>query len=173
MKKIIVFASILFVMASLSGCKSGPHVYAPPPVTPEKYKTVFIDLIYDPILLITYDEKVRVVEDLQSRLNGMGFGIATTQDRADMALIITIDKLELPGRNERLMARSTFGLVKDAALMAYTASFVNSRTLDEIGLKKGTLKTTKYFPSQEEIRAILFSDMEDEILKFVSESKNF
>jgi hypothetical protein len=173
MKKIIVFASILFVMASLSGCKSGPNVYAPPSVTPEKYKTVFIDLVYDPILLITHDEKIHVVEDLQSRLNGMGFGIATSQDRADMVLTITINELKLPTRGGRLMARTTFGLVKDAAFMAYTASFVDNRTQDEITSNKGRLKTTKYFPTQEEIRAILFSKMEDEILKFVSKSKAF
>ncbi len=173
MKKIIVFVSVLSAVVTLFGCKSGPQVYAPPPVTPEKYKTVFIDVVYDPILLITQDEKVRVVEDLQSRLNRMGFGIATSQDRADMILTVSIDELGLVHRNERLMARTTFGLVKDAAFMAYTASFVDSRTLDEITSKKGTLKTTKYFPSQEQIKAILFSEMEDEILKFVSESKAF
>jgi hypothetical protein len=173
MKKISVLVSVLFVIVGLLGCKSGPQAYVAPPVSPEKYKTVYIDLAYDPILLITNDEKIRVIEDLQSRLHGMGFGMATTQDRADMILTITIDELVLVRRNDRLVARSTFGLVKDAASMAYTASFVDSRTLDEITSKKGTMKTTKYFLSKEKIRARFFSEMEEEILEFVSESKTF
>jgi hypothetical protein len=173
MKKISIVLSILFVVAGLSSCKSGPHVYTPPPVSPAKYKTIFVDVVYDPILLITQDEKTRVIEDLQSRLHTMGFGISTSQDRADMLLTITINELVLVRRNERLMARTTFGLAKDAAFMAYTASFVDNRTLDEIISKKGELKTTKYFPSKEEIKAKFLSEMEDEILEFISESKAF
>ncbi|MBN2225455.1 MAG: hypothetical protein JW765_12320 [Deltaproteobacteria bacterium] len=173
MKRIIIVLSVLFIMVSISSCKSGPQVYAPPPVTPVKYRTVFIDFVYDPVFPVTHDERTRVVEDLQSRMNGMGFAISTSQDRADMLLTITIDDLELARRNDRLVARTTFGLAKDAAFMVYTASFVDNRTLDEIVSKNGKLKTTKYFPSKEEIKTTFFSEMEDEILEFISESKAF
>jgi len=173
MKKISISICVLFAVICVMSCKSGPQVYTPPPVSPAKYKSVFVDFVYDPILLITQDEKTRVVEDMQSRLHAMGFNLATVQDRADMILTITIDELILVRRNDRLMARSTFGLVKDAASMAYTASFVDNKTLDEITSKKGTLKTTKYFPSKEEIKGKFFSEMEDEILTFISESKVF
>jgi len=173
MKKISMVVSILIIIAGLLSCKSGPNVYTPPSVSPAKYKTIFVDFVYDPILLITQDEKTRVTEDLQSRLNTMGFGISTSRDRADMLLTITIDELELARRNERLVARTTFGLARDAAFMAYTASFVDNRTLDEIVSTKGELKTTKYFPSKDEIKAKFLSDMEDEILEFISESKAF
>ncbi len=90
-----------------------------------------------------------------------------------MILTVTVDDLVLVRRNERLVARGTFGLVRDAASMSYTASFVDNRTLDEITAKKGVLKTTKYFPSKERIKEKFFSEMKDEILEFVSESKAF
>ena len=173
MKKISILIFVLFAVVSIMSCKSGPEVYTSPPVSPAKYKSVFVDFVYDPVLLITQDEKTGVIEDMQSRLHAMGFSIATIQDRADMILTITIDELTLVRRNDRLMARSTFGLVKDAASMAYTASFVDNKTLDEITSKKGTVKTTKYFPSKEEIRAKFLSEMEDEIVTFISESKAF
>ena len=95
MKKIIVLASILVIMMGLAGCKSGPQEIAAPPVAPEKNKSVFVEMIYDPAFLITYDEKTGVIEGLQSRLHAMGYGIATTQDRADMIIRITIDDLVL------------------------------------------------------------------------------
>jgi hypothetical protein len=173
MKKISVILSVLFAVVSLSGCKSGPQAYVPPPVSTAKYKSVFVDMVYDPILLITYDEKTNAVEDLQSRLHGMGFGVATSPDRADMIITITVDELVLVRRNDRLMARSTFGLVKDGASMTYTTSFVDSRTLDEITSTKSVLRTTRYFPSKEKIKSKFFSEMEDEILQFISESKAF
>lgn len=173
MKKIIILVSIVIAVGVLSGCKSGPQAYLPPPESPYKYKTVFVDMVYDPIMLITHNEKLEVVGDLQSRMYGMGFGIATSPDRADMILTVTIDELSLVRRNDRLMARSTFGLVKDAASMVYTASFVDSRTLDEITSRKGTLTTTKYFPSKERIKEMFFSEMKDEILIFISESEIF
>jgi hypothetical protein len=176
MKKISIFISVISVLLiaiSLPSCKSGPQAYVPPPVSPEKYRSVFVDMVYDPILLVTNDEKLSVVEDLQSRLHAMGFAIATSPDRADMILTVTIDDLVLVRRNERLMARGTFGLVRDAASMSYTASFVDNRTLDVITSKKGALKTTKYFPSKERIKEKFLSEMKDEILEFVSESKAF
>jgi hypothetical protein len=173
MKKINVLISFCIVVAVLSGCKSGPQAYVPPPQSPEKFKTVYVDMVYDPIMLITHSEKLEVVGDLQSRMHGMGFGIATTPDRADVILTVTIDELSLVRRNDRLVARGTFGLVKDAATMAYTASFVDSQTLDEITSRKGALKTTKYFPSKERIKETFFAEMNDEILMFVSESEVF
>ena len=173
MKKIIVLISFLFAVTVLLSCKSGPQGYAPTPVAPVKYKTVYIDMVYDPIMLITHDEKLGVVGDLQSRMAGMGFGISTSPDRADMVLTVTIDELSLVRRNDRLMARGTFGLVKDAASLVYTASFVDSRTFDEITSRKGTLRTTKYFPSKEKIKEQFFSEMKEEIVEFIYESKVF
>jgi hypothetical protein len=173
MKKIIVLVSTFVIMMSLSGCKSGPQEIAAPPVAPEKNKSVFVDVVYDPAFLITYDEKQGVIEDLQSRLHAMGFGLATSQDRADMILKITIDDLLLAERNERLMTRTTFGLVKDGAYMTYTASFIDNGTFDEITSKKGRVKTTRFFPTPEEIKAKFFSEMEDDILSFMSESTAF
>jgi hypothetical protein len=174
MKKTIVVMSILFVIAAIAGCKSGPSsVYTPPPVSPAKYKTIFVDFVYDPIFLITQDEKTGVIEDLQSRLHAMGFAISTSRERADMLLTVTVDELELVRRNDRLVARTTFGLAKDAASMAYTASFVDNGTLDEIVSKKGRMKTSKYFPSKEKLKKKFLGEMEDEIIKFVSEYKGF
>ncbi len=173
MKKTIVVMSMLLIIAGSAGCKSAPSVYTPPPVSPAKYKTIFVDFVYDPIFLITQDEKTGVIEDLQSRLHAMGFAISTSRERADMLLTVTIDELDLVRRNDRLVARTTFGLAKDAASMAYTASFVDNATLEEIVSKKGRLRTSKYFPSKQKVKKKFFAEMEDEIVKFVSEYKGF
>jgi hypothetical protein len=173
MKKLIVLASILAIMTSLSGCKSGPQAHEAPPVIAEKNKSVFVDMVYDPALLITYDDKQGVIEDLQSRLHAMGYGIATSQDRADIILKITITDLVLAPRNKRLLSRMSFGLVKDEAYMTYTASFVDSRTFDEIAAREGRVKLKKYFPSAEEIKAKFLSEMKDDVLTFMSESSAF
>jgi hypothetical protein len=173
MKKIIVCISILFVMTGLSGCKSGPQEMAAPPTAPEKNKSIFIEMGYDPALLITYDEKTGVIEDLQSRLHAMGFGVATSEDRADIILKITVNELELATRNKRLTARTTFGLVNNEAYMTYTASFIDNRTFDEIASTNDRVETTKFFPSSEEIKARFFTKMEDGIVSFMSESTLF
>ncbi len=173
MKKIIVLVSMLIVMMGLSACKSGPQEIGAPPAAPEKNKSISIEMVYDPALLITYEEKTGVIEDLQSRLHAMGFGVATSQDRADIILKITVNDLLLAPRNKRLMARTTFGLVKDEAYMTYSASFIDNRTFDEIASRNGRVKTTKFFPSHEEIKAKFFSEMEDDILSFMSESTLF
>lgn len=173
MKKVSVCVSVFFMVVSLLGCSSGPETYAQPPVSSAEHGNIFIDMVYDPVLLITHDEKVLVVENLQARLHTMGFGIATSADRADMLLTVTVDELVLVDRNDRLMARTTFGLVKDAAYMAYTASFVDNKTLDEITVTKGEVKTSKYFPSKQKIKAKFFAEMEDEIVAYISESGVF
>jgi hypothetical protein len=173
MKKIVVFLVVMFLFAVLSGCRSGPNIYVPPPVSAQKYKSVYIDVVYDPVLLVTYEDKKGIIEDLQSRIHAMGFDVSMFPDRADMTLKITINELILADRGGRLMSRATFGLTKNQALMIYTASFVDTKTSDEITSTTNELRTKKYFPSKEEIKAKFFSQMKDEILEFMSASKAF
>lgn len=173
MKKITIYVFVLVVLAGLLSCRSGPDTDGSPPVYTQKYGSVFIDMVYDPVMLITHNEKIQVVEELQSRLHALGFGIATSADRADILLTVTVDELVLADRNDRLVARGTFGLIKDPAYMTYTAAFVDNKTLDDIVVTTETVKTTKYFPSRDKIKAEFFAEMVDTIDTFISESTVF
>ena len=114
-----------------------------------------------------------VIEDLTKRMNDLGFLVTIKPERADMNLKINIDALVLPGRNERLKDRSTFGLTDGEAMMTYTAVFTDSRTFKEIAKKTETYKTSKYFPSKDELREKFFSQMKDDILKYMSQYGGF
>lgn len=173
MKKNVILASCVIFAIALSCCKSGPRAYAPPPVSPAKYKSVYVDVVYDPVLLVTHDDTEAIVKDLHSRLAAMGFVPSISSDHADMTLRITIDELDLTGREGRLLAGATFGLTKKKARMIYTASFVDNKTLDEITSVKHEFDSKKYFPSKEELKAKFIAEMKDQIVKFMSESKDF
>ena len=171
-KNVITIALILFTLIFFS-CRSTPEVYAPPKVSPAKYKILYIELDYNPEYLITVFNKRDVIEDLTKRINELGFLVTIKPERADMNLKINIDALVLPGRNERLKDRTTFGLAEGEAMMIYTAVFTDSRSFKEITKKTDTYKTSKYFPSKDELREKFFSRMKDDILKYMSQYGGF
>jgi len=171
-KNVITIALILFTLIFFS-CRSTPEVYAPPKVSPAKYKILYIELDYNPEYLITVFNKRDVIEDLTKRINELGFLVTIKPERADMNLKINIDALVLPDRNERLKDKSTFGLAEGEAMMTYTAVFTDSRTFKEITIKTDTYKTSKYFPSKDELRKKFFSRMKDDILKYMSQYGGF
>lgn len=165
--------SIVILISAMMACKSTPKVYIPPPVNITTYQKIYIEFEYDPVFLMTVQDRKEIIKDLTSRINAMGFTITTTLERADMLLEITIDELLLTDRNERLTARASFGLAKNESLMIYTASFIDSKTYEEITSTGNTMKNRKFFPSKEEVKKIFFSQMKDEILEFMSKNKIF
>ena len=173
MKKIALSLFLIFLVLTVAGCKSSPDIYLPTPINVAKYKNVYIDVIYDPLLLMTIEDKKGIIEDLTTYINAMGFYVGTEPENADMVLRITIEDLILSERNKRLFARTSFGLAAGESLMTYTASFVDGNTFEEIIANKGELKTKLYFPSKEEIKKKFFSEMREEIIDFMTQNKVF
>ena len=173
MKKIALSFLITLLVLSVAGCKSSPDIYLPAPINIAKYKNVYIDVIYDPLLLMTVKDKKGIIEDLTTYINAMGFYVGNEPESADMILRITIDDLILSERNKRLVARTSFGLTKGESWMMYTASFVDGNTFDEIISTKNELKTRLYFPSKEEVKEKFFTEMREEIIDFMKQNKVF
>jgi hypothetical protein len=90
-----------------------------------------------------------------------------------MILRITIEDLILSKRNKRLFARTSFGLAEGVSMMAYTASFVDGNTFDEIISTENELKTKLFFPSKEEVKEKFFTEMREEIVDFMTQNKVF
>ena len=173
MKKIAFCLLIIFLALSMAGCKSSSDLHLPAPIGVAKYKTVNIDVIYDPLLLVTIEDKKGIIEDLTPYVNAMGFGVIDDPDTADMILRITIDDLIISERNKRLFAGTSFGLTKGESLMIYTASFVDGNTFDEIISTENELKTKLFFPSKEEVKKKFFTEMREEIIDFMINNKVF
>lgn len=173
MKKIVLFLLATFLILTAAGCKSSPDIYLPAPINVAKYKNVYIDVIYDPLLLMTIEDKKGIIEDFTTYINAMGFYVGTEPENADMILRITIEELILSERNKRLFARTSFGLAEGESLMIYTASFVDGNTFEEIIASKSELKTKLFFPSREEIKKNFFSEMREEIIDFMMQNKVF
>ncbi len=171
-KNALSIVLILFTVAFFS-CRSAPEVYAPPSVTPAKYKNFYIEFEYNPEYLITVFDKKDVIEDLTKRINELGLFVTTKPERADMILKINIDTFLLSERNTRLKARSTFGLADGESLMIFTATFMDNKTFKEITKTTETYKFSKFFPSKGEIKGEFFNMMKDDILKYMSQYKSF
>ncbi|MBN1571922.1 MAG: hypothetical protein JW984_01860 [Deltaproteobacteria bacterium] len=164
---LVIFTLIFF------GCRSTPKVYAPPKSSPVKYKIVYIEFEYSPEYLITVFDKRDIIDDLTKRINDLGFLVTIKPERADMTLKINIDALILPDRNARLKDRTTFGLAEGEAMMKYTAAFTDNKTFKDITETTETYKTSEFFPSKDELKEKFFSEMKDNILKFMSQYKGF
>jgi hypothetical protein len=173
MKKIGVFLFPLLLLAMVFGCKSGPEIYVPPPMNVVSYKTVSIEVVYDPLFLMTVEDSKNIVEELTAPLTAMGFTVTNSQEFSDMILRITIDELILSDRHERLFARTSFGLAEGESFMKYTASFIDVKTFEEIESTSGEFLIKKYFPSREEIKGEFFSSMQEEIITFIEGKKTF
>lgn len=171
-KNTITLVLILFTLMFFS-CRSAPEVYAPPKASPANYKIVYIEFDYNPEYLITVFDKRDIVEDLTKRINDLGFQVTIKQERADMTLKINIDTLILPDRNDRLKDRTTFGLAEGEAMMKYTAAFTDNKTFKDITETTETYTTTKYFPAKDELKEEFFSQMKDDLLKFMYQYKGF
>lgn len=169
----ILTISLILSTALFFSCRSVPEVYAPPKVSPAKYKNLFVEFEYDPEFLITVFDKRSVVGDLTKRMNELGFFVTTKPERADMILKINIDTFILPDRNTRLKDRSTFGLAEGEALMIFTATFTDNKTFKEITATNGTYRNNKFFPSKEEVKELFLKMMKDDILKHMSQYKGF
>ncbi len=173
MKKIALPLLFTLLILSAAGCKSSPDIYLPAPVNVVNYKNVYIDVIYDPLLLMTIEDKKGIIEDLTTYINAMGFRVGTESEDADMILRITIDELILSERNKRLFARTSLGLAEGESLMKYTASFIDGNTFEEIIASEGEMKTKLFFPSREEVKKKFFSQMREEIIDFMTQNKVF
>jgi hypothetical protein len=173
MKKNVLTISLILSAMLFFSCRSTPEIYAPPKASPVKYRNLFIELEYSPEFLITIFDKRSVIEDLTKRVNELGFFVTTRPERADMILKINIDTFNLPERNERLKDRTTFGLAKGEAMMKYTATFTDNKTFKEITSTDKTYKNNKFFPSREEVKELFLNMMKDDILKHMSQYKDF
>ena len=147
MKKYALASILIIFIVAFFSCRSAPEVYAPPSVSPVKYKNLYIEFDYSPELLITVFDKRDIVENLTKRINDLGLFVTTKPERADMILKINIDTLILSERKPRLRARSTFGLADGESLMIFTATFMDNKTFKEITKTTETYKITKFFPS--------------------------
>jgi hypothetical protein len=173
MKKNALSILLILFTVTFFSCRSAPEVYAPPSISPAKYKNLYIEFDYNPEYLITVFDKRDIVENLTKRINDLGLFVTTKPERADMILKINIDTFLLSERNPRLRARSTFGLVDGESLMIFTATFMDNKTFKEITKTTETYKISKFFPSKEEIKEKFFDMMKDDILKYMSQYKSF
>jgi len=159
---------------TMIGCKSSPEpVYMPPTVSYTTYKTVYIDVTYDPTLPVTVENQKRLNDNFSEYLNQSGFVVTMKPERADMIMEVSIDELILSDRSERLAKRVTFGLSKGESLIMYTASFINAVTFQEITKTEGSAKVKRYFPSQEQIKDEFFTIIEQDIMEFMASSSAF
>lgn len=173
MKKSVSCFLAVGILSIMIGCASVSDVYIPGSVSTKTYHSVYIDLTYDPTLLITVQEKKAIISDLTSRLGTMGFLVIKRVDEADMTLKINIDELLLSDRNDRLTASTTFGLAKGESLMTYTATCIDARTFAELAKISNTNTVKRYFPSMSEIKKEFFEKMKNEIVDMIYEAKTF
>ena len=173
MKKNALSILLILFTVTFFSCRSAPEVYAPPSISPAKYKNLYIEFEYNPEHLITVFDKKDIIEDLTKRINRLGLFVTTKPERADMILKINIDTFISAERNSRLKARTTFGLADGESLMIFTATFMDNKTFKEITKTTETYKLTKFFPSKEEIKEKFFDKMKDDILKHISQYKGF
>jgi|GEM_PF-2537276 len=172
----IIMGVLVIVMFAVIGCKSSPEpvpAYMPPAVHVTTYKTVYIEVSYDPELRVTVEDQKRLVANFSEYLNASGFTVTMMPERADMIMEVSIDELVLSDRNERLAKRITFGLKKGESLILYSAVFTNAVTFQEITKTEGSAKMKRYFPSEEEIKDKFFTIMEHDIMEFMASSSVF
>jgi hypothetical protein len=166
--------ALVVMMFALVGCKSSPEpVYMSPAVHVTTYKTVYIEVSYDPALRVTVEDKKRLLDNFSAYLTESGFTVTMKPERADMLMEVSIDELILSDRNERLAKRITFGLKKGESLILYSAVFTNAVTFQEITKTEGSAKAKRFFPSEEEIKDKFFTVMEEDIMEFMASSSAF
>ena len=170
----ILMGVLVILTCTVIGCKSTPEpAYMPPPANVTTYKSVYIEVTYDPILRVTMEDKKRLNTNFAEYLTEAGFLVTMKPERADMIMEVSIDELILSDRNERLAKRITFGLKKGESLIMYSALFTNASTFQEITKTEGSAKFKRYFPSQEEIKDDFFTIMEHDIMEFMASSSAF
>ncbi|MBN1880946.1 MAG: hypothetical protein JW885_02125 [Deltaproteobacteria bacterium] len=171
---LIGMGALMILACTVIGCKSTPKpAYVAPPVNIATYKSVYLEVAYDPVLLVTVEDKKRLIANFSEYLTQAGFLVTMKPERADMIMKVSIDELILSDRNERLAKRITFGLKKGESLIVYSALFTDARTFQEITKTEGSAKAKGYFPSEQDIKDKFLTIMEQDIMEFMSSSSMF
>ena len=171
---LVCMGALMIFFCAMIGCKSTPEpAYVAPTVSVTTYNSVYLEVTYDPALLVTMEEKNRLVANFSEYLTQAGFLVTMVPERADMLMEVSIDELILSSRNERLAKRITFGLKKGESLIIYSALFTDAVTFREITRTEGRAKASRYLPSEEEIKDRFFTIMEHDIMEFMASSSAF
>ena len=170
----VLMGVMIILTCTMVGCKSAPEpAYMPPPVNIISYKSVYIEVTYDPAFLMTIDDNKRLIANFSEYLTEAGFLVTMKPERADMIMEVSIDELILSDRNERLAKRMTFGLKKGESIIIYSAHFTNAITFQEITKTEGSARAKNYFPTREKIKDDFFTIMEHDIMEFMASSSAF